>query len=358
MSTTVEPSIKIADLHTDTILEVQGGSDLVKGNPHGHVDLQRLRQGGVGLQTLACFVSSALPQSKAFATATELLDLCHEMCRTYRTNFQIVETAEEAEQAIRSDKIAFLLAIENGYAIENDLKKLEILRRRGVRYMTITHSRNLEWALSSAEQPDSSTSGLSGFGHDVIKAMNSLNIIPDLSHVHERTFWEILKISRGPVIASHSNARTLCPTPRNLTDDQIKAIAGSGGMIGVNFFPAFLDTTFMQEQNRRCGELFQQLDEIELQFIDDPVRKAEAGHEFNRKIKTAMADVRVDLTRIVEHLGFGSDMDGVPVLPHPLNGCGEYPLIIAALQSGGFSRPAIEKICYKNFLRVLRLSDN
>ena len=367
MNSESEKIMRIADLHTDTVLEIQGGVDLVTGNSLGHVDLLRLKQGGVALQTMACFVSSARPRNQAFREASALLDRCEEIGQKHSSYFQIIETASEAEQAFELNKIALLLAVENGHAIENDLNKLELLRRRKVRYMTITHSRNLDWALSSAEKQNVSA-GLTRFGREVITAMNALGIIPDLSHVHESTFREVLKISKKPVIASHSNAAALCPTPRNLTDDQIKAIAGTGGMIGINFFPAFLDANFLQQEEERCGELFSQLDSIELKYIDDPVRKVQAGHEFNQKIKTAMHDIPVSIEKIVDHLeymvrlvgedfiGFGSDMDGVPVLPHGMNGCGDYPQIIRSMQNRGFSVSAIEKICSGNFLRVLKAS--
>jgi membrane dipeptidase len=359
------PHIKIADLHTDTVLEIQGGADLVKGNAHGHVDLQRMKEGKVAILTMACFVSSALPKARAFQEASALLDKCDEVVEGNPDQFRIIESAAEAVQAIAENKIALLLAIENGHVIENDLKKLEQLRRRRVRYMTVTHSRNLDWAFSSADVPIT-PGGLTALGRQVIAAMNDLGIIPDVSHVHESTFWEIIKISKKPVIASHSNAAALCPTPRNLTDDQIKAIAGTGGMIGINFFPAFLDLTFLQKQEERCGDLFRQLESMELKYMDNLVQKVQAEHGFNEKLRAAMQDVRVSIETIVDHLtymirlagedcvGFGSDMDGVPVLPEGMKGCGDYPKLVRAMQKRGIRLEAIEKICYRNLLRVLK----
>jgi membrane dipeptidase len=357
--------VKIADLHADTVLEIQGGADLIKGNEHGHVDLHRMKKGKVSILTMACWISSALPKGRAFQEVSALLEKCDEVVEGNPDQFRIIESAAEAVQAIAENKIALLLAIENGHAIENDLRKLEQLRRRRVRYMTVTHSRNLDWAFSSADTVETPGS-LTSFGREVIAAMNDLGIIPDVSHVHESTFWEIIKISKKPVIASHSNAAALCPTPRNLTDDQIKAVAGTGGMIGINFFPAFLDRTFLQKQEERCGDLFRELESMELEYMDDLVRKVQAERAFNQKIRTTMQDVQVSMETIVDHLthmislagedcvGFGSDMDGVPVLPEGIQGCGDYPKLVRAMQKRGIRPEAIEKICYRNFLRVLK----
>jgi membrane dipeptidase len=357
--------IKIADLHTDTVLEIQGGADLQAGNPQGHVDLMRLKQGGVGLQTMACFVSSALPRYRAFRTANELLDLCYLTCQKNDRYMQIVENTTEIEQVMAADKIALLLAVENGYALENDVHKLELLRRRKVRYLTVTHSANLDWALSSA-QKQGKTTGLTAFGKKVIAAMNALDIIVDLSHVHERTFWEVIKISKKPVIASHSNAAAICPIPRNLSDDQIKAIADTGGMIGINFYPAFLYQDFNRLQAERYGDMFSQIDEMELKYMDDPVSKVRAGREFNQKLSKVMSDIVVSRTAIIDHIdyivrlvgddfvGFGSDMDGIPLLPQGMSGCADYPQIVNDLQSRGYKQSTIEKICFRNFLRLLQ----
>jgi len=356
--------MKIADLHTDTVLEIQGGADLRAGNPQGHIDLERLQQGGIILQTMACYVSPVLPQNTSFRAVNVLLDLCYQTCRINDQYLQVVEYAKEIEQVIAANKIAVLLAVENGSTLENDLHKLELLRQRKVRYLTITHSQHLDWALSSA-QKQGKRSPLTSFGKKVIAAMNALEMVIDVSHVHESTFWEIIKVAKKPVIASHSNAAAVCPINRNLTDDQIKAIAGTGGMIGINFYPAFLNIEYYRRQRERCGELFSQLDEMELKFMDDPFRKVQAGREFNQKLVQAMSDMIVGRTSILDHIdhiirlvgddfvGFGSDMDGIPVLPQDMTGCADYPQIVSDLCDRGYSISSIEKICYKNVLRIL-----
>lgn len=212
----------VADLHCDTVLELQGGADIAN-NPEGHIDIPRLRQGGVGLQVFAAFVSSTLPADKAFAEANVLWDLMDGVCAAHPETFVKARTAQEVEGAVRAGKIAAVAAVENGHAIEGDLGKLEALARRGVRYMTLTHVRHLPWAASSGEAGDG-PGGLTAFGCEVVRAMNGLGVIVDLSHAHEKTFWDVARVAKLPFIASHSCAAALCPMPRNLEDDQIRSV--------------------------------------------------------------------------------------------------------------------------------------
>ena len=234
---------KIIDLHCDTITEIQAGMDIEKVNPEGHLDIPRLKQGNVGCQVFACFISSMVPEKSAFGEAIKLLELIDTTCETYEKYLQKVDRVEQILQANENNKIAILPAVENGYTISNNLKNLESLRLAGSRYLTLTHMKNLKWAASSGES-ECEFEGLTNFGEKVVAAMNEMGMIIDISHVHESTFWAVMNKTRRPVIASHSNASTLCPAARNLTDDQIKAIADSGGMVGINFYPGFLGISF------------------------------------------------------------------------------------------------------------------
>jgi membrane dipeptidase len=261
--------------------------------------------------------------------------------------------------------VAIFPAVENGYAIENNLRNLENLRSFGIRYMTLTHARNLKWAASSGEEK-SAFEGLTPFGKKVIAAMNEMGIIVDLSHVHESTFWAVLKESKRPPIASHSDAAALCATPRNLTDDQIKAIADKGGMIGINFFPGFLDKQYLTEQTKRCGDLFERFSRIENDYWHDPQSRAAGMHQLGDELLGRMANVTVGPEAILRHInhiidlvgddyvGFGSDFDGVPTLPHGISGCDIFPLLIGRMRSDGFSGETIHKISSANFMRVLK----
>ncbi|MBZ5637571.1 MAG: dipeptidase [Acidobacteriia bacterium] len=355
----------VTDLHCDTALEIQTGADLTSGNPEGHVDLERLDRGAVTLQVFASYVSSALPKGRAFRAAMDLLDGVEAACASSRGALVKVETAAEADRALlRGAKTAAFLAVENGHAIEESLTNLERLRLRGVRYMTLTHARNLPWAASSGEER-CDFEGLAPFGEKVVAAMNEMGMIVDVSHVHETTLRDVTRLSRRPFIASHSDASALCPCARNLTDDQIRVIAGHGGLVGINFYPGFLDAAYAERQNAELGDLFATLEQVEREHLDDPVRKAEASRGLARTMRERMAKVRPPLDRIVDHVehvvrlvgddfvAFGSDFDGVPDLPEGVPDCAAFPAILDRMRERGLSEASIAKIAGANFRRVL-----
>jgi len=356
--------VKIIDLHCDTIWEVQAGKNISNGNPDGHVDIPRLKSGNVGIIVFASFVSSVLSGDNAFHEACELLDLSKQTCDEFSDQLQLVESYSDVEKILKSDKIGIFSAVENGHAINQQLANLEQLRSQGARYMTLTHSQNLEWAASSGEK-SCEFEGLTNFGVKVVHAMNELGMIVDVSHVHESTFWDVVHYSKKPFIASHSNTTGVCPIARNLTDDQIKAIADNGGMIGINFFPGFLDFDYENGLKQHCSDLFDALDKIELKYMNDPVMKAKGLRNFYNDLNTRMIDFHVGIEKIIEHIdyivnlvgddfvGFGSDFDGVPALPDGMMGCDAYPAIISQLKTK-YSVNSVEKIANKNFLRVLK----
>ena len=356
---------QIIDLHCDTILEIQAGANIGDDYSSGHIDIPRLRKGNVGCQVFACFISSVIPESNAYEEVLKLLDLIDDTCQQFHLDFQKVDNSEEISTVIENDKIAIIPAVENGYVIANDLKKLEKLRLLGSRYMTLTHLKNLDWAASSGESR-CDFEGLTAFGEKVIAAMNEMGMIIDVSHVHESTFWAAIRLSNRPVIASHSNAITICPSSRNLTDDQIRAIAGCGGMIGINFFPGFLNSVYVEEQMERCRDLLTRFDEIEIENWQDPVKRAAAMHNLGKDFTERMDDVKVGIDEVVDHIGyiinlvgddyvgFGSDFDGLPALPDGVTGCDIFPSIIDLMIKRDFTPETIDKICSKNFLRILK----
>jgi membrane dipeptidase len=355
----------ICDLHLDTVLELRGGRDLGAGNPEGHADVARMRAGGAGLLVFACFVPWTMPHGRVFAEANRLLDEIDRSCDQLPADLLKVTTAAEAESAVAAGRVAILPAIENGHAIECDLAKLEALRARGVRYMTLTHARHLTWAKSSGEEW-SGDEGLHPFGREVVRAMEDLGIVVDVSHVHPTTLRDASRIARKPFIASHSCAHALCPIARNLADDEIRRIADSGGMIGINFFPAFLDPTYMDIGKAGPRALFDDIERIERQFADDPAGRTAAMHQAARKSRerlgppsagadTVVAHIRhvVDLVGD-DHVGIGSDYDGVPEVPRDLPDVAAYPHLLERLRAAGFGEASVRKIAWENFLRVLR----
>jgi membrane dipeptidase len=359
---------KIIDLHCDTIGEIQAGIDIEKPQSDGHIDIPRLQKGNVGCQIFACFISSMVPEESAFDEVLKLLELTDETCQKYHTYLKKTENASQIRQTMAEGKIAILPAVENGHVIANRLDNLETLRQFGSRYMTLTHMKNLQWAVSSGDS-GSDFEGLTSFGKKVIHAMNEMGMIIDVSHVHESTFWAALKLSRRPIIASHSNASSLCPAARNLTDDQIKGIADSGGMIGINFYPGFLNPEYLKKNIERCSDLFEDFDSLEVEYWQDPVKRMKALHDLGREFERRMSDTHVGFEEIVTHIihivelvgddfvGFGSDFDGLPTLPEGMSGCDIFTSIIEKLQEKGFHDESIRKISHDNFLRVLELND-
>jgi membrane dipeptidase len=359
--------IPVADLHCDTVLELQGGAD-VAGNPGGHVDIPRLRRGGVGLQVFAAFVSATLPEGRAFAEANALLDLLDAACEAHPGDLVRARTADEVRRVVGTGATAAVAAVESGHAIEGDLGKLQALARRGVRYMTLTHTPHLPWAASSGDEGEG-PGGLTAFGRDVVAAMNDLRVIVDVSHVHERTFWDVVRVARRPFMASHSCASALCPMPRNLTDEQIRAIGESGGVVGVNFFPAFLDPRYLGKRRASMEALFAELETIERETLRDPGRRNAAIRNRSSEARAAMGPPEADLDTLCDHLdhvaevagddavAFGSDFDGVTDLPVGIGGCEAFPAILARLRGRGWDEVRLRKLAWDNFMRVLEATE-
>ena len=356
--------MRVADLHCDTLLELQGGASLEE-NKNGHVDLPRLAQGEVALQVFVAFVSTTFPVGRAFREAMELLDLLDDACGRYPGHLRKCVKAAEIERAATEGKIAAVPALENGHAIESDLKKLETLAGRGIRYMTLTHSRHLPWAASSGEDGDG-PGGLTAFGREVVAAMRALGVVVDVSHVHETTFWDVVRKARKPVIASHSCALALCPSSRNLTDDQMKAIADTGGLIGINFYPAFLDPRYFARRGATIETLFRYYDEAERKYMDDPVTRLKVNRELTLKWRKQIGPVDTDIDLICDHVeyvrrvagedcvAFGSDFDGITDVPRDLPDCSAFPALLQRLRERGTSEGQLQKLCWDNVLRVLR----
>ncbi len=352
-------------MHCDTVGQIQAGFDLTDDVPPGQVTLDRLQRGGVGTQIFACFISSEVPQTEAFRRAVQMIEQIQRYCKDKSDNFRLLDNPSELGRYGTDLKINILIAVENGHAIGNDLRNLERLKDIKVCYMTLTHSKHLSWAASSGES-HAPGNGLNKFGTKVINAMNELGMIIDISHVHESTFWDVLKTTKRPVIASHSNTRAICNTPRNLSDDQIRAIARNGGMIGINFFPGFLDQKYAAGLKTHCSDLFGELDRIEIAHMDDPAGKSRALYLFAQELQKRMQEYPVYPARIIDHIchiaglvgpdhiGFGSDFDGVPALPTGVYGSDIYPTLLQGLRERNFSNEDIEKIAAGNFIRVMQ----
>lgn len=351
----------ICDLHCDTAAEILAGNGLNSQIPQ--VNLPGLQQANVGIQIFACFVSSTIPPNLRFQHALNMIAALKNELQRFPESIAICTNSQQLRATLAAGKIAAILAVENGEAIENDLAKLHQLYDLGVRCMTIIHSHSSHWAISSTDnQP--AFHGLTAFGEQVIHEMDALGMIIDISHAHPLTVSRVLSLSRNPIIASHSCAAALCPIPRNLTDDQIRSLAANGGMVGINFFPGFLDYSYHQLMVARGGDLFAAFDAMEKQAGNDPLALANGMHRYSQQFQQMMADRQIVADRIIDHIdhiiqlvgadhvGFGSDFDGVPATPAGVANCLGFQLLRQKLGATNYPLSAIEKICYQNFVRI------
>jgi len=326
--------IKVIDLHCDSVFSLMDGKDIREAVEGVHVDLPRLRKGGVALQVFAAYVPP--DTDNAFAYACERLEAIHAFAASHEL-LTPVETAAELREVLAGEKTGVMAAVENGIAIENSLANLEKLRQQKVRILTLVHSRHLPWIASCTGEELHPIEELSGFGLQVVDAMNDLGIIPDLSHASEAAFWEVIKRSKKPVIASHSCAYGLCAAARNLKDDQLKALADTGGLAGVNFFSSFLHEKFREEFERE-----------EKNGNSDPVVSVNVpqsiiADHIDYMVKAAGEDC----------VALGSDFDGISAVPQGVTGSDFFPALEAELRSRGYTEKRIGKIFNGNFARVL-----
>ncbi|MBY0477226.1 MAG: dipeptidase [Chitinophagaceae bacterium] len=357
----------LADTHNDIPSSAIEKNVVFDANLKGktHSDLQRMFTGGVDAQMFSIFCDGE--QKEPYNYANREIDSVYAWVQRNPSLMMMVYNPAHLQQAIKEKKLASLLGMEGGHMIENDLNKLELLYKRGVRYMTITWNNSTPWATSAADETatggavnSEGKKGLTEFGRTVIKRMNEWGMMVDVSHVGEQTFWDIADITTKPIIASHSCVWNLCPHRRNLKDDQIKAIAKSGGVIFLNFYAGFIDSTYEQKRNAFAKQHKAEVDEL----IKQGKQKDYALMMVGEKYKNELIGMRPPLSVLMDHLdyivklagvdhvGMGSDFDGIEAPPLELNGVEDFPLITKALLERGYSKKNIQKILGGNFIRV------
>jgi len=345
----------VIDLHCDSVCYLIDGKDLRQEHQGIHCTLPKLREGRVGLQVFAVYVPPETEIATAFNYTSVRLDAIDAFAKSDEL-LTPVENLNELKVCLAAGKTGIMLAVENGLAIEGSLEKLEQLRRRKVRIMTMVHSKHMSWIESCTGKEKFNTDsgqsrGLSRFGEQVIDAMNDLGIIPDVSHSSENAFWDVIKRSKKPVIASHSCAYSLCAAARNLKDDQLKALGDSGGLVGVNFFSGFLNEPFRLQ----FAEILKKDPQIFAQIM-------ETRHVPGITVNVPMSDIADHIDYMVNIIGedcvaLGSDYDGIPAAPDGVKGSDYYPVLENELRSRGYSENRIEKIFNANFARVLEAWD-
>jgi membrane dipeptidase len=353
----------VADLHSDTVLRMTEGFDFGLRDSRGSMDIPRLQEGGIDLQVFACWIPTRTPKDKCRSRADLMIDSLKSQVSRYRDKIAICKSASEAHEIISSGRIAALIGIENGVAIADDLANLDHFYGRGVRCLTLTHTASSDWCISSGDT-EPKFDGLTDFGRDVVRKMNDLGMIVDVSHASARAVEEVLKVAKAPIIASHSCVYALYPHDRNLTDKQIKAIAQNGGVIGINFFGGYLSPRWDQVAGPIMEAHKEETETIGAPYRDDLVKQRELFSWLFAEMDEAIAGTDINAGTVVDHIdylfrlvgpdyiGLGSDFDGVFSLPNDLKDCSMMPNITRELVKRGYSSIDIEKILGGNFMRV------
>lgn len=326
--------------------------DLSQRLDSGQTDIPRLREGGVKAQFWSVYIPSEHPAPAR--TVTEQIDLVRRIVERYHNVFEMAYTADDVEQITRKGKIASLIGIEGGIAIENSLAQLRAFYTLGARYMTLTHNSNLDWADAAVDTPRHD--GLTPFGERVVKEMNRLGMLVDISHVSPATMADALRVSQAPVIASHSSAYAICPSPRNVPDDILKEVKKNGGVVMVNFFSGFVVPESGKKMRQIRAEMAAKYPERAARArAMDEWWKSE-GSKLARGTYRDVADHIDHIVKVagIDHVGIGSDFDGITMWPVGLDDVSSYPRLTEELLRRGYSEADIHKILGANVLRAFR----
>lgn len=351
----------VVDTHNDiTTMMIDDGYDPGTSSVGKyHTDLVRMKEGGLTAEFFSVYVEGKYAKEGGSARrAMDQIDLVYRATERYPDKIIMATSAAEIRRAKKQGKIAALMGIEGGHAIENSLMALRDFYRLGVRYMTLTHNNTNDWADSCCDT--ARHNGLSEYGRDVVREMNRVGMLVDVSHVSDKTMADVLDVSTAPVIASHSSARALNSHLRNVPDDLLRRIAKNGGVVMVNFYPVFIDQKALDASRARAVRLKPQLDSLAEQFKNDPKRLSEERQKVfdaNPLPPTPLSVLMDHIDHIakvagVDHVGIGSDFDGVPSLPVGMEDISKLPNITYELLRRGYSEKDIRKILGENLLRA------
>jgi membrane dipeptidase len=357
----------VLDTHDDTTQRFFSKSyELAKRNPDGHIDIPRMKEGGMNAIFFSIWIDGRIMGPPAIQKALDQIDAVHENVRRNSKDMLFCRTANDIRRAHEEGKIAALIGVEGGHMIGNDIRIVRIFGDLGVRYMTLSHFYNDEWADSSTDKP--AHNGLTDHGKDIVREMNRQGIMVDISHVSDKTFYDALEVSKSPLIASHSSCRAICNHPRDMTDDMIKALAAKGGVIQINYEKSFIDQAYKDASDKLTGGVVAQSDQLKKLCGDD---EECLGKKMNEMEKQATAEGKlphVTWERIIDHIdhvvklvgpdhvGLGSDFDGA-TMPEGMDDCTHLPKITEALVRKGYSDDDIRKILGGNILRVMEANE-
>jgi membrane dipeptidase len=358
--------VPVIDGHNDYPWEVRNKAkldlaalDMRQPQPSIHTDFARLAQGGVGGQFWSVYVPSPASGTDPATSVTmtlEQIDIVHRMVARYPDKLTLALTADDVERAQRQGRIASLIGMEGGHSINSSLPTLRMMHRLGARYMTLTHSLNVPWADSATDSPK--LDGLSPFGEDVVREMNRLGMLVDLSHVSPATMADAIRVSVAPIIFSHSSARAMTDVPRNVPDEILKQVPKNGGVVMVTFVPQFISREVAAHGQRETAERARltALPGSTTQSITQGIDAWRAANPVPRASMLQVADHIDHIRKVagIDHIGLGGDFDGISTVIVGLEDVSTYPLLISELLRRGYTDEDIKKIAARNILRVMR----
>ena len=358
----------VADTHNDVLMRSMMGRNILTELPESHSDLVKFKKGGVDLQVFSVWVSpSKIDPEEYYNYANAIITQLEYLCSRVPDQWAIPYNYQDIVYNDQHDILSCMIGVEGGHVIENDLSKLDALYDRGMRYLSLTWNNSTNWATSAKDETEKGDSlmfaGLTNFGQQVVRRCNDLGVMIDISHAGEQTFWDVLEISTKPIIASHSSVYTLCPHFRNLKDEQLLALEKNNGVVFVNFYPAYIDSTFSKKGKKIRQDFQPQLDS--LAGIYEP-ESNELWYAENALLEPSLSAAAPDLDDVIDHIdyiadligvdhvGLGADWDGVEVLPVGIENIAKLPSLTKKLIERGYSQRDIRKILGGNFKRVFK----
>jgi membrane dipeptidase len=334
----------------------QDDADLASSAPRFHTDLPRLEAGGLRGQFWSVYVPSDLPTDQAVIQTLEQVDAFLQLLRAHPDRLELARTADDVERIAAEGKVASMIGVEGGHSIGGSLGTLRVLAELGARYLTLTHNDDTAWADSGTGL--GSNGGLAEFGEEVVRELNRLGVLVDLSHVSADTMRQAIEVSTAPVIFSHSNARALCDVPRNVPDDVIELLGRTGGVMMATFVPWFLNA----EGAKANATEWEEIRRLKEAHADDPDAMRAAVDELEKTLPTpssSLSDVADHIDHIrdvagIDHIGVGSDFDGLLEMPDGLEDVSKYPALFEELRDRGYNDEDVTKIAGQNVLRVMR----
>ena len=355
----------VIDGHSDTTPWLEDPEwSFAERHEQGHQDLPRMREGGLDAQFFSIYLGKTEGPGRAIREAILRIDAVHELVRRHPDDLILARSVADVRRAAALGKIACLMGVEGGHIIEDSLSALRTFYRLGVRYMTLTHSFHTNWADSSgtSEVPEPLHRGLTPFGEQVVWEMNRLGMMVDVSHVSDETFRHVLRVTRAPVIASHSSVRAVADHPRNLSDEMLRALADNGGLVMINFYSGYVDAELVQPLRELFLRLRPEFESLRTRHADDPVGMRRGYRDLLRgeALPAASLDTLLDhfdhALRVAgpDHVGLGADWDGVASMPQGLEDVSRLPALTRGLLARGHAPDVVRKVLGENLLRVMR----